>query len=330
MLGALSAQAPDWMWVKQAGGGGYDFGLNIINDAQGNNYICGYFMGDATFGAFSLASQAASQDIFVAKLDPEGNWLWAIQAGGTMDDQGRDLALDSEGNIYLTGSFSGSAAFGSTTLTSTGDRDIFVAKISSQGIWLWAQKAGGNAWDEGHGIATDSSGNSYLTGVFRGEASFGDLMMTSIDFFYDVFVAKIDASGNWLWAEKGGGSGMDQGNDIALGDAGNAYVTGSFVGSADFGAHPLVAYGAQDDIFVGQISTGGTWMWAEHAGSTGYDVGSAIVADSAGNSYVTGYFWHTATFGSSSLTNPNDSQTFVAKLDTTGVSQWAKQPGGTY
>lgn len=241
LICSLSAQAPNWMWVKQAGGAGYDYGMSIKTDDQSNSYICGNFMGDATFGPFSFTSQAATQDIFVAKLDASGNWLWAIQAGGTMEDLGRDLALDSEGNIYLTGSFTGSATFGSTTLSNPGDKDIFVAKISNEGNWLWAQKAGGDAYDEGYGIATDGSGNSYLTGVFRGEASFGNLMLTSNDFFYDVFVAKIDTSGSWLWVEKAGGSGADQGNDIALGDAGNAYVTGFFVGSANFGAHPLVA-----------------------------------------------------------------------------------------
>lgn len=324
----LGAQAPSWLWVKQAGGSGYDYAYKVVSDNQGYIYVCGNFMGDATFGGFSLTSACASQDIFVAKLDPLGNWLWVAQAGGSMNDQGRDLALDSSGNIYLTGSFSGTANFGDYSLSNNGNPDVFVAKLNNQGSWLWAQQAGGSEWDESYGIAVDDQGNGYITGCYRAVASFGNNTMESVNYTYDVFVAKINSSGEWVWATEGGGTEYDIGYDIALGDPGYAYITGSFEGSANFGPNTINSYGANPDIFVCRITSNGSWIWAEHAGSTGYDNGIALTSDNDGNSYVTGFFSGTASFGAHSMSTAGANQTFVAKINNDAVWQWTQQPGG--
>ena len=188
---ALFAQNLNWLWAKQAGGISGDKGYSIAVDAYGNSYITGYFRESATFGTTTLTSSSDyGSDIFVAKMDINGNWLWAKQAMGTYSNYGNDIAVDANGNSYVTGYFWGNATFGTTTLTSSGQYDIFVAKMDSNGNWLWAKQAGGTSYDDGYSIAVDDNGNSYVTGYFKSNATFGTTTLTSGG-IYDIFVAKI-------------------------------------------------------------------------------------------------------------------------------------------
>jgi len=322
----IFAQSEVWQWAKQAGGTYWDEGCDIAIDSSGNSYVTGFFKETASFGSTNLTS-SGQDDIFVAKLDSSGNWLWTKQAGGTNYDGGYSIAIDSSGNSYVTGYFRGTASFGNTTLTSSGQDDIFVAKLDSNGNWLWAKKAGGTNNDEGHGIATDSSGNSYVTGYFYGTASFGSTTLTSSG-ESDIFVAKLDSSGNWLWAKQAGGTNYDYGFGIAIDSSGNSYVTGYFYSvTASFGSTTLNSSGGYD-IFVAKLDSSGNWLWVKQAGGTSDDYGLGIATDSSGNSYVTGYFYGTASFGSTTLTSSGDIDIFVAKLDSSGNWLWVKQAGG--
>ncbi|MEN6445086.1 MAG: SBBP repeat-containing protein [Candidatus Cloacimonas sp.] len=320
----LFAQNEDWLWAKQAGGTDYDWCNSIAVDANGNSYVTSNFNGCATFGTTTLTSSGV-YDIFVAKLDSNGNWLWAKQAGGTNEDYGYSIAVDANGNSYVTGGFSGNATFGTTTLNSSGDPDIFVAKLDRNGNWLWAKQAGGTSGDCGNSIAVDDNGNNYVTGLFKSSATFGTTILTSSG-SSDIFVAKLDNNGNWLWAKQAGGtSNDDKGYGIAADANGNSYLTGYFGGSATFGTITLTCSGWYD-IFVAKIDSNGNWLWAKQAGGTDYDEGKSITVDTNGNSYVTGVFSGSATFGTTTLTSYD---IFIAKLDSNGNWLWAKQAGGT-
>ena len=187
----IFAQLNPWLWVKN------NIGINtncisygIAVDASGNSYVTGYFADSATFGSTTLTSNGVS-DIFVAKLDSSGNWLWAKNAGYSgCGTSGNGIAVDASGNIYVTGDFSGSATFGSITLTSNGDSDIFIAKLDSSGNWLGATKTGGTDTVVSYGIAVDASGNNYVTGFFYRTATFGPTTLTSSG-SADIFVAKV-------------------------------------------------------------------------------------------------------------------------------------------
>ncbi len=328
---ALFAQKVDWFWVKKAGGTSYDSSSSIAVDANGNSYITGYFYGSATFGTTTLTSSGGS-DIFVAKLDINGNWLWAKKAGGTDFDFGNSIAVDANGNSYVTGYFSGSANFGTTTLTSSSEyyTEIYVAKLDINGNWLWANKAGGTGWDYGYGIAVDANGNSYVTGAFAESAIFGTTTLTSSG-GSDIFVAKLDSSGNWLWAKQAGGTDYDDGYGIVVDINGNSYVTGIFYSSnCSFGSTTLTSSGGSD-IFVAKLDINGNWLWAKQAGGTSGDSGNGIAVDANGNSYITGGFKESATFGTTTLTSSDyyDYDIFVTKLDIDGNWLWAKQAGGT-
>ncbi len=334
----LSAQTPQWLWAVQAGGptggwGNYDDGTSIATDSQGNQYVTGYFMGTSTFGSQTLTA-GGSTDLFVAKLDPNGNWLWVVQAGGANGNGGcwgRGIAVDGAGNAYVTGQFHATyntpVTFGSHTLTSA-HGDIFVAKLDTNGNWLWAVRAGGSGPDEGFGIALDGAGNAYVTGVFAGAANFGGHTVSTTG--YAVYVAKLNASGNWLWAAGAGGPDRDDayGYGIAVDGAGNSYVTGKFNGTVTFGSQPLTSNGYAD-IFVAKLGPNGNWLWAAQAGGTNDDHGYGIAVDGAGNAHVTGYFNGTATFGSQTLTTIGGNDIFVAKLDPSGNWLRIVQAGGT-
>jgi len=319
----------NWLWAKKAGGTDWDGGLGIAVDASGNSYVTGYFADSAIFGSTTLTGNEGD-NIFVAKLDSNGNWLWVKKAGGTGYDGGLGIEVDASGNSYVTGDFSGTVTFGSTTLTSRGNSDIFVAKLDSSGNWLWAKKAGGKGYDKGHGIAVDAVNNIYVTGIFEGSATFGSttLINKSSEYYYDIFIAKLDSSGNWLWAQNAGGTGSDWGNGIAVDASGNSYVTGYFDSDATFGSTTLTNNGGYD-IFVAKLDSSGNWLWAKNAGGTGTDWGNGIAVDASGNSYVTGYFQSTATFGDITLTSNGGADIFITKLDHSGNWLWAKNAGGT-
>jgi len=319
----LMAQVPEWQWAAQAGGIRNDFGWSIAIDSEGNQYVTGPFRSTATFGSHTLTSSGSEfdySDIFIAKLDPNGNWLWAVQAGSNFADVGLDIAVDDSSNVYVTGEFMSTATFGSHTLTAGGDWDMFVAKLDTDGNWLWVVQAGGarDERDSGRGIALDKEGNVYVTGCFQGTTAFGDLSLTAIG-GRDIFVAKLTSSGSWASVAQAGGSSEDLGYGIVIDDEGNAYVTGEFSGTATFGGQTLSTGSSYNsDIFIAKLNAGGGWAWAVQAGGSGSEQGRRITLDGAGKVYVVGDFNGTATFGSQTLTATGGRAMFVAILDDSG------------
>ncbi|MCB0044810.1 MAG: SBBP repeat-containing protein, partial [Caldilineaceae bacterium] len=194
-----------------------------------------------------------------------------------------------------------------TILTSAGASDIFVATYDTNGALLWATRAGSASDEWGNGIGVDGVGNSYATGFFQGSATFGsgeihETILTSAG-WRDIFVAKYGVTGALLWAKQAGGTDWDYANAVAVDGNGNSYVIGSFQGNATFGpgeTHEttLTSVGS-DDIFVTKYDASGALVWATQAGGTGGDRGLGIAVDGLGNSYVTGRFQGSATFGAS-------------------------------
>ncbi|MDD4309684.1 MAG: SBBP repeat-containing protein [Candidatus Cloacimonetes bacterium] len=315
----------NYLWVKQAGGVDREKGASIAIDSCGNCYVTGSFRGPATFGGITLTSNGYTA-MFIAKLDTYGNWLWAKQADETNGDEGYNITTDSNENCYVTGVFSGTATFGSTTLISSGWKDVFVAKLDTNGSWLWVKQAGSEESDYGHGIATDCNGNGYVTGWCHGTASFGSTTLSNSE--GGIFIAKLDTNGNWLWVKQAGGSEGDYAYSITTDSSGNIYVIGGFAGVAPFGNNTLTSSGGID-IFIAKLDIQGNWLWVSKAGGTSGDYGYDIATDSSGNSYLTGIFEGTASFGNTTLASSGGIDVFIAKLDAKGNWLWTTPAEGT-
>lgn len=316
----------NWLWVRRAGSTGADIGLGITADSSGNILITGTFQDTVAFGTTQLVT-SGEDDIFVAKLDSNGNWLWATGAGGISFDSSYEIAADSGCNYYITGYFADVANFGSTSLTSSGTDDIFIAKLDSSGIWQWARRAGGSEYDSGKALGLDSGGIIYAIGKFRNTADFGSDTMTS-NGYEDIFIAKLDSNGNWLGTTRTGGTGSDLGNDLVFDSSGNCYLTGYFSGTLSFGANTVTSLGNLD-IFAAKMDASGNWLWASRAGGTLADYGYKIDLDSNGKVYLTGKFKSSADFGTDVLTSSGVFDAFIAGLENNGNWLWAVRAGGT-
>ena len=178
---------------------------------------------------------------------------WATQAGGTLDDIGRGVSTLADGSSIVTGFFSGTATFGSTTLTSAGGFDVFVAKVDASGAYAWATQAGGTSADVSYGVSTLADGSSIVTGEFNATATFGSTTLTSAG-SADVFVAKVDASGAYVWATQAGGTSTDIGYGVSTLADGSSIVTGRFSGTATFGSTTLISAGG-NDVFVAKLAS---------------------------------------------------------------------------
>jgi len=184
--------------------------------------------------------------------------------GGTATNSGWSITVDASGNVYTIGYFYGTADFdpdtGTTNLTSAGSADIFVQKLDSAGNFIWAKQMGGTATDYGRSIMIDASGNVYITGQFLGTVDFdpgAGVANLSSEGSFDIFVQKMDASGNFIWARQMGGAGDDNGRSIGIDTSGNIYTTGFFQDTADFDPSAQTAYLTTvgfSDIFVQKMS----------------------------------------------------------------------------
>lgn len=340
VLASVSANAQDLVfgWAisneKTQNANNINDGRAIATDAQGNIYSTGLFLGTVDFdpgsGTYGLTS-AGGNDIYVQKLDVDGNLVWAKRIGGSGSDIGRSIATDASGNVYVSGQFSQTVDFGSGNSTSSGGNDIFILKLDANGNFQWVRTMGASGNDDAKSIATDPSGNVYVTGQFSNTVDFGSGTGIASAGNNDIFILKLTTSGDFGWVKTYGNTGNDIGNGITA-DGDNVYITGQFdhgsVG-VDFGSGNITSSG--NDIFVLKLGVAnGDFGWVKTMGGSGSDIGHAIAIDASGNVYTTGQFNSTgANFGTTTLSTIGNHDIFVQKLDPIGNTVWAKRFGGT-
>jgi hypothetical protein len=350
----ISAQAPDWIWAESFGSNVQMFderGESVTFDAAGNVYTVGEFTGTVDFdqgpGTFNITSYG-NFDVFISKLDAAGNFIWAQRLGGTANDYGSAITTDPTGNyIYITGSFGGTCDFdpgaSSYNLTAGGGLDIFVCKLDISGNLSWSKQLMGSPtyYSFATGIITDNFGNVNTTGYFYGTVDFdpgnGNANLTSPGNSSDIFISKLDAAGNYIWAKQMGGAGDDQARSICIDHSGNGdiYTTGFYNATADFdpgnGTTNLTAVG-QRDIFISRLDASGNFVWSGAMGGASSEWGNEITFDVAGNLWLTGGFNGTVDFDPGAnvfnLISAGQDDIFIAKLGTTGNLLRASRSGG--
>ena len=259
---------------------------------------------------------------------------WVNSAGGNFNDESYDVEVDNLGFIYTTGYITSSSVFGSSiNLTTNGFSDIYVSKSDVNGNFLWAKVFGGTQADRGYDIVLDNSGNIYVTGYFIGTATFGSTTLTSNGNSQDIFVLKLDNTGNVLWAKSEGGSEGDTGYGVTVDNLGNVIVTGQFKGTAQIGSNTfssaidpntgLPAY----DIFISKYDASGNDLWSIQGTAKYDDRGLALKTDQNNNIYVTGQFSDTLTIAGSTQNNTIYNAGMLLKLDASGNEIWFKRLG---
>lgn len=335
------------VWARNFGGTNADAPYAIFVDDAENVYITGTFYnsGDFDFGAgTTLLSSNGQSDVFIMKINAAGNFEWAKSIGGTDFDFGTDISVDQSGSIYVTGQFSSTVDFdpgaGVQNATANSSSNIYILKLDASGNFVWVNTyAGFFSFGGGQFIVTDTNGDLYTAGGFSSTADFdpgaGTFDLSSFG-GNDIFISKLSASGNFIWAKNIGGVSSESVKSLEIDNANNLYLAGKFSGTADFdpgiGTSNLVSSGA-NDIFVAKLDANGDYVWARNMGGTDDEEAISLSVDSDGSVFTTGSFLGTADFdpgiGTNNLTSAGFQDVFISKLDANGDFAWAKRVGGS-
>ena len=345
-LAADPAQPSPAPWPRALGGPNREYATGIAVDDQGNAYVAGHFQAATTIGTIKLTSSGPS-DAFVAKLDREGQFLWAVALGGSGVDEPRGIAVAPGGDVYLTGFFSSTADFdpgpGRSELASAGSADAFLLRLNPKGELVWARRLGGKLGDVGFRIAAGADA-VYLAGYFQGTMDLPVAPAPGKEAApparlesagrNDAFVARFDPAGSLVWARRLGGAKDDEARGIALGRGGEVWIAGHFEEAASLGAEASLSLksAGNADVFVARLDKEGRTLWAGRMGGNGTDECEAAVGVRGGGLAITGRFTRSADFdpgpGSTSLASSGPVDAFVVRLDATGRLVWARQMGG--
>jgi len=334
------------VWVNDVGGTGDSKASNIAADNSGDIYISGYIRGTVTFnlkeGGSKTLTSNGDADIYVAKYSvTTGNYIWAFSVGGAGLEQPNSMAVDNAGNVLVTGQFQGTVNFnpaGNFPLTSNGSDDIFVAKYTSAGGFLWAISMGSSDIDRGHYVVTDNQNNVFLTGSYTGAVDMDPSAATSTlpnQTSLAGFFAKYDANGNFLWAHP-------LGQLLTVGNLVNAaidkntndiVVDGDFAGNVDFsyaGNAAATFNSPGTSNFVARYTNNGTYKWVRYLPGSGTGNISSVKVDNQSNAIITGNFggqFYANGPSGTALTANGTNDLLVASYQSDGTLKWAENFG---
>ncbi|MFH1227028.1 MAG: SBBP repeat-containing protein [Planctomycetota bacterium] len=288
-------------WTKQLGTASADEGYAVAVDTAGNIYVTG-----PTFGGLDGNINAGDSDLFLVKYDSAGVKQWTRQSGTASDDCVFGIAVDTAGNIYVTG-----YTFGELDgNTSAGLNDFFLIKYDSSGVKQWTRQSGTALNDSARSVAVDTVGNIYVAGRTDGGLD-GNPYAGGGDFF----LVKYDSSGVKQWTRQSETASYEEALAVAVDTAGNIYVTGYTSGGN--------ANAGETDLFIVKYDSFGVKQWTSQLGTASNDRAQSVAVDTAGNIYVTGY----TEGGLDGNTNAGYSDSIVVKYNAQGVKQWTGQLG---
>ena len=314
----------DHVWSKRFGDGSSQNGQGVTIDPMGNVLLVGYFQGTIDFGGGTLTS-AGSNDVYVAKLAPDGTHIWSKRFGDAVDQRGQALGIDAAGNIYVSGWFAGTINFGGNALTSAGGEDSFLVKLSPDGTHIWSKRFGAANTQRIKDLAIDPAGGVVVTGDFLGSIDLGGGALTSAG-GVDIFLAKLNADGTHVWSQRFGTAGDQLGNAVRVGAGGNVVLIGDFNGNLDVGSGAMTSAGGTD-IYVASFGAQGTAQWSRSFGNASNQHSETVGIDSTGNIVFSGYLEGSADFGGGMLNSAGGRDHYLTKLAATGAHVWSKRFG---
>lgn len=340
----------DLIWAKPFGGDNSISPKAITVDAAGNTYSSGIFRGTVDFdpgaGVESITT-IAYDDIYILKLDPDGNFVWVKRIGADIGEFVYDMDLDPSGNVVVLGTIQDSADLdpgpGSAWFANTGTyEDPFILKLDAQGNYVWAVTFG-NAESEGpRSLDVDAQGNILTTGYFRDTIDLNPGTGASDTAFYeslgqeDIYIIKLDNYGDYVWSRVVGNVSQIFSNGIATDASGGIYVCGEYKGVTDFdpGAGVEELEALPSDAFFLKLSANGDFVWVREIGGNDQDGAMAVAVDNAGVVF-TGIFQGNIdinpTNGSGNtqwLDEQGSGDMFLVKLDHDGNFMWGGNVGG--
>ena len=301
-LSIIQAQTPSWQWGVVLEGPEYERGETIATDAAGNVYIAGEFEEYMDFDpgeATHYLSSAGERDLYLLKLDPDGNFLWVKGLSNPNNIWVNDFYFDTAGDLIITGYFVGTLDFdpGPDVFNQTADPAAnFILKLDDDGNFKSVKIINSTEGIYPEFFLLNAAEETYLAGTFEGTVDFDpgvEVYELTSNGYRDIFVAKLDAAGNLLWAKGMGGELYEDVIAATLDPQGEVLLTGEFSGTVDFDPgmdiYQLTTNGSWD-FFVQKLSADGDFRWANAAGGPFIDRGTAITTDSSGNVYLAGIY----------------------------------------
>ncbi|MFT5823994.1 MAG: hypothetical protein ACI8ZM_005260 [Crocinitomix sp.] len=327
----------NFLWAKSFGGELNEANNEIKVDGDGNIYCAGFFEGTIDLDPGDSILEYTAPGIgsaFVIKLDENGDLIWHYVVNGITAAHGNsayEVVISELGEVTLTGHFSETVDFDFSeetyNVTAVGGADVFVLRLNSDGEFIWMNHFGGSGIDRCFQAKLDTEGNTYVTGEFINSFTItlpdGEETFTSHGSF-DIFLAKLDSEGNFLWMKIFGGLAADQGRAVYICADGNLAITGRFQSAADFDPNEGVFElnsSSSIDGYVGKISPSGNLLWVESFGGSSIDFGIDIKEDADGSIYVCGAFIESADLnpggGIQTVTSAGSYDGFLLKLSGT-------------
>lgn len=318
------------LWAKRFGNAGDQDPSAITVDSAGNVYLGAIVAGTINFGGGDLPAGGYT-DIALASFDAMGNHRWSKRYGDSAAQEPHGMGISPAGELIVGGSFGGTFSTGPTTLTSKGSWDIFVTKLNSAtGEEIWAKQIGSTGTEVSDGLAVDPNGGMWLIGRYEGFVNLGgNVLPTSSQSDYNVFVLKLDGNGQHVFSNGFGDDNLSQNaRGLAVDKDGALIFGGDFEGTMNFGGAALTSPLGSRDIFVTKLSSSGMHVWSKKFGGNSDDYWPRIAVDPANNVFISCYFTNSIDFGGNTLLSDGSFDFAVARLDADGQHVWSRRYGG--
>mgnify|MGYP000391709367 CR=1 FL=1 len=319
-------------------GTGCEEANDIEVDAVGNYYIGGKFNTTTNFANITINPQpgipggAIGYNGYLAKFGPTGNAIWVRNFASNNDVEVFSIFVDNPGNVFVTGAFSGPSVFGTTPITPTGPRDLFVLKLNSTGTFQWIQTASvsgaGASAVTGQEIVVDNLGRVTVAGTFAGTVNFGGGVTETSLGGDDIFLVQYNSVGALQWLKKAGGAGNEVLGGLDYSSANDLHIAGSFTNDLTFtGSATVYSTMGAEDGFAAKYDSNGNVLWTRQIGAVGDQSVNSLDVDASDDVLYAGTFTNTVLFNTTSLTAVG-SNIFLLKYNAAGSQVYVENIGG--